>query len=131
ALAPAWRAALNPTELLKSHDPALNEENCLRVLDVAASSGANTEYITREIKYTNVDPNEEFGEAFLSELSNYPKWRVIANTTTGDWQRRWIDMPAPPEANGRCAPSSSMQVPHVTARLYSGRLPVYSCAKID
>ncbi|KAL1445082.1 hypothetical protein MTO96_045216, partial [Rhipicephalus appendiculatus] len=87
ALAPAWRAALNPTELLKSHDPALNEENCLRVLDVAASSGANTEYITREIKYTNVDPNEEFGEAFLSELSNYPKGMVLLLMMSGALRR--------------------------------------------
>ncbi|KAL1486743.1 hypothetical protein MTO96_046837, partial [Rhipicephalus appendiculatus] len=73
ALAPARRAALKPLELLKSHDPGLCEEGCLRVLEVGAGSGANFEFITRKIKYTNVDPNEEFGGAFLSELRNNPK----------------------------------------------------------
>ncbi|KAL1433940.1 hypothetical protein MTO96_012079 [Rhipicephalus appendiculatus] len=82
-MAPARRAALKHLELLESHDPVLREEGCLRVLEVGAGSGANFEFITRKIKYTNVDPNEEFGKAFLTELRNYPKVEL----------ERWVQCP--------------------------------------
>ncbi|KAH7936560.1 hypothetical protein HPB49_001293 [Dermacentor silvarum] len=72
-MASARRAALKPLESLVSRDPALKKENALRVLEIGAGTGANFEHVTRKIRYTNVDPNPEFGNVFLRELNNYPK----------------------------------------------------------
>lgn len=72
-MAAARRAALKPLESLVSRDPALKKENALRVLEIGAGTGANFEHVTRKIRYTNVDPNPEFGKVFLRELNNYPK----------------------------------------------------------
>ncbi|XP_037579802.1 thiol S-methyltransferase METTL7B-like [Dermacentor silvarum] len=82
-MASARRAALKPLESLKSRDPALREEDALRVLEIGAGSGANFEHVTRKIKYTNVDPNPEFGEVFLKELNNHPQVEL----------ERWVQCP--------------------------------------
>ncbi|XP_077486148.1 thiol S-methyltransferase TMT1B-like [Amblyomma americanum] len=73
ALAATRRAALKPLQSLESHDPTLRELGSLRVLEIGAGFGGNFEHVTRPIKYTNVDPNKEFGAIFLKELKTYPQ----------------------------------------------------------
>lgn len=65
--------ALEPLQSLQSHDPKLREQGAIRVLEIGAGLGGNFPHITRPIKYTNVDPNEEFGSSFLKELRRNPK----------------------------------------------------------
>ncbi|XP_065302624.1 uncharacterized protein [Dermacentor albipictus] len=67
------RCALKPLQSLKSRDSHLRQEGAIRVLEIGAGLGGNFEHITRAIKYTNVDPNVEFGSAFLRKLRKNPK----------------------------------------------------------
>ncbi|KAH7937858.1 hypothetical protein HPB49_016879 [Dermacentor silvarum] len=67
------RCALKPLESLKSHDPQLRDKDAIRVLEIGAGLGGNFQHITRTIKYTNVDPNVQFGSAFLRQLQKNPK----------------------------------------------------------
>ncbi|XP_077486770.1 thiol S-methyltransferase TMT1B-like [Amblyomma americanum] len=67
------RLALKPLDSLESRDPELKRRGALRVLEIGAGLGGNFEHVTRIIKYTNVDPNKEFGSAFLAELKKNPK----------------------------------------------------------
>lgn len=65
--------ALGVLNRLESHDPELRKQGALRHLEVGAGTGANFKYIKRPLKYTNVDPNREFGWIFQEELKKYPQ----------------------------------------------------------
>ncbi|KAH7986871.1 hypothetical protein HPB49_026245 [Dermacentor silvarum] len=65
--------ALKPLESLVSHDPVLKKRGALRVLEIGAGLGGNLQYVRRDIVYTNVDPNQEFGPIFLEEVKKNPK----------------------------------------------------------
>lgn len=74
-------AEMRPTVLsvldgLQSHHLELRKQGALRLLEVGAGTGANFKYISRPIKYTNVDPNLEFGSAFQEELKRHPKIKL-------------------------------------------------------
>ncbi|KAH7937397.1 hypothetical protein HPB49_011693 [Dermacentor silvarum] len=73
AFAKTRRAALKPLESLVSHDPVLKKRGALRVLEIGAGLGGNLQYVRRDIVYTNVDPNQEFGPIFLEEVKKNPK----------------------------------------------------------
>ncbi|XP_075553476.1 thiol S-methyltransferase TMT1B-like [Dermacentor variabilis] len=73
AFSKSRRCALKPLQSLKSRDSQLRQEGAIRVLEIGAGLGGNFEHITRAIKYTNVDPNVEFGSAFLRQLRRNPK----------------------------------------------------------
>lgn len=77
----ARRAALSPIGSLTSHDPQLRKRGALRLLEIGAGTGANFRYMTRPIKYTNVDPNREFESLFFSELKKHPQIEL----------ERWIE----------------------------------------
>lgn len=77
----ARREALAPLGSLTSHDPQLKKRGALRVLEIGAGTGANFRYMTRPIKYTNVDPNREFESLFFSELKKHPQIEL----------ERWVD----------------------------------------
>lgn len=66
-------AALSTLSSMTSHDPELRKRGALRLLEIGAGTGANFRHMTRPIKYTNVDPNREFGALFLSELKKHPQ----------------------------------------------------------
>ncbi|KAH9382459.1 hypothetical protein HPB48_000697 [Haemaphysalis longicornis] len=72
----ARRTALSTLDSLKSHDPELNKRGALRLLEVGAGTGANFKHMKRVIRYTNVDPNREFGSLFWRELKRHPQsWK--------------------------------------------------------
>ncbi|XP_077539954.1 thiol S-methyltransferase TMT1B-like isoform X1 [Haemaphysalis longicornis] len=69
----ARRTALSTLDSLKPHDPELNKRGALRLLEVGAGTGANFKHMKRVIRYTNVDPNREFGSLFWRELKRHPQ----------------------------------------------------------
>ncbi|XP_077485608.1 thiol S-methyltransferase TMT1B-like [Amblyomma americanum] len=71
--AKARSLALKSLCSFESHDPELRKSGSLRVLEIGAGHGGNFEYVTRPIKYTNVDPNRDFGAVFLEQLKKNPK----------------------------------------------------------
>ncbi|XP_077538448.1 thiol S-methyltransferase TMT1B-like [Haemaphysalis longicornis] len=73
ALTKVRSTALGALNGLESHDPELRKLGALRLLEVGAGTGANFKHINRPLKYTNVDPNKEFGSIFLEELKKYPE----------------------------------------------------------
>lgn len=73
ALAKPRRKTLSALDGLQSHDPQLRERGILRLLEIGAGTGANFKHITRPLKYTNVDPNQEFQSICQEELKKYPQ----------------------------------------------------------
>lgn len=73
ALTKVRSTALGALNGIESHDPELRKLGALRLLEVGAGTGANFKHINRPLKYTNVDPNKEFGSIFQKELKKNPK----------------------------------------------------------
>lgn len=65
--------ALEALKGIESHDSRLRKCGALKLLEVGAGTGPNFEYITRPIKYTNVDPNKVFGPVFREQLEKHPQ----------------------------------------------------------
>lgn len=100
ALTKVRSTALGALNGIESHDPELRKLGALRLLEVGAGTGANFKHINRPLKYTNVDPNKEFGSIFQKELKKNPKGgRLIflehVAHPKGTWQRLVQDLAQP------------------------------------
>lgn len=67
------RKAIAALDEIESSDPELRADGAIRVLEIGAGFGANFGFMSRKIKYWNVDPNTQFQNSFLETVKKYPK----------------------------------------------------------